>query len=89
VWIWIILWYALASAAAALMYGWDKRQARRGRWRIPESRLLLAEMAGGWPGAMLARHMLRHKTRHRRLIAISWMMAILHLGVWLAIALLP
>ena len=30
-------------------------------WRVPESSLHLGELFGGWPGAFLAQHKLRHK----------------------------
>jgi uncharacterized membrane protein YsdA (DUF1294 family) len=43
-------------------YRSDKRRAEAGEWRIPESMLHMAELAGGWPGAFLAQRMFRHKT---------------------------
>src|SRR5215469_3304971 len=42
-------------------YRTDKRRAEAGEWRIPESTLHMAELAGGWPGAFLAQRMFRHK----------------------------
>src|SRR5215469_3926244 len=43
-------------------YRSDKRRAEAGEWRIPESMLHMAELAGGWPGAFLAQQRFRHKT---------------------------
>jgi uncharacterized membrane protein YsdA (DUF1294 family) len=43
-------------------YRSDKRRAEAGEWRIPESMLHMAELAGGWPGAILAQRMFHHKT---------------------------
>ncbi len=48
-------WWPLAalltmSLLTVAAYAWDKRQAVRGEWRIPESRLHLLELCGGWPG---------------------------------------
>ena len=55
---------ALASAVAFVAYAIDKRAARRrGARRVPERALHLIALAGGWPGAWLARGLLRHKTR--------------------------
>lgn len=85
---WVLGWYALASLIALALYAIDKRRARRGRWRIPESRLHLAELLGGWPGGLLARSLVRHKTQKRRFLAISWAIVALHALGWLALLLL-
>lgn len=54
--------YAGASLLAFCAYAFDKSAAQRDRWRIPESTLHLYAIAGGWPGALLAQKMLRHKS---------------------------
>lgn len=61
----IMLVYAVMSAVTFAMYAQDKKAAREDRWRIPESTLHLAALAGGWPGALFAQKSLRHKTRKR------------------------
>lgn len=50
------------SVITYLYYGWDKRQAKRGRERIPEKRLHLLAVLGGWPGGLLGQWRLRHKS---------------------------
>src|SRR3569623_1385181 len=57
------LLYALASAAAFTAYAVDKSAARRGRPRLPENTLHVVSLLGGWPGALAARRLLRHKLR--------------------------
>lgn len=60
-------WRLLAGASLVVSlltfvaYGSDKSRAEAGEWRIPESTLHLAELAGGWPGAFLAQRVFRHK----------------------------
>lgn len=55
---------AVLSATAFAAFAVDKRAARRrGARRVPERTLHLLALAGGWPGAWLARGLLRHKTR--------------------------
>ncbi|MBL7252176.1 DUF1294 domain-containing protein [Alcanivorax marinus] len=53
----------LMSALGFSLYGLDKRASTRGGWRTSEARLHLVELLGGWPGALLAQRVFRHKTR--------------------------
>lgn len=54
--------YALASLVCFGMYAADKAAAKAGRWRTSESQLLLAGLACGWPGAIVAQKLMRHKS---------------------------
>lgn len=47
-------------------YGWDKRKARKGAWRTPESSLLLMAVLGGSLGAIAGMRIFRHKTLHKK-----------------------
>ena len=64
-WSWIGALSVVDFAAAA----WDKRQARRGRGRVPESTLLGLALLGGSPGLVLAMLVVRHKTRKPAFLA--------------------
>ena len=55
--------YLASSAAAFLLYAWDKQAARAGRRRIRENTLHLLALLGGWPGAAVAQRVLRHKSQ--------------------------
>lgn len=49
-----------------LVYGIDKFKATKGKWRIPESTLLLLAVLGGSIGAWLGMRVWRHKTQHKK-----------------------
>jgi len=44
--------------------GWDKRCARKGKWRVPEATLLLFGLIGGCFGLIAGMSVFRHKTKH-------------------------
>ena len=61
----IIIFYLLViNAVAFIVYGIDKFKARKGRWRIPETTLLLLAIVGGSIGAWLGMKAWHHKTMH-------------------------
>ena len=68
----------VVSLVAMGFYAWDKRKARRQEWRIPEATLQLWALAGGWPGALLAQRLFRHKTSKFSFQAVFWAIVALH-----------
>lgn len=80
--------YALVSVIAFLLYGLDKRAATRGGWRTSEARLHLFELLGGWPGALLAQRVFRHKTRKAEFQVVFYLAVATNLGAlgWLLCA---
>lgn len=58
----------------------DKTRARNGECRIPESALLGLAFIGGTPGAYLARHLFRHKTRKQPFSAYLTIIALIQIG---------
>jgi uncharacterized membrane protein YsdA (DUF1294 family)/cold shock CspA family protein len=68
----VLVAYGLLSGAAVLTYRADKSAAKQGRWRTPESTLHAVALLGGWPGALVARHALRHKTIKQPFRTIFW-----------------
>lgn len=77
--------YLGASAVAYLAYWLDKSAARADQWRTKESTLHLLGLVGGWPGALLAQRVLRHKSRKRSFQLVFWPSVILNCGAlwWL------
>jgi uncharacterized membrane protein YsdA (DUF1294 family) len=64
--------YGVLSLTLFVMYGVDKAAARRGGRRTPEIALHLFSVAGGWPGALVAQRVFRHKTRKTSFQTIFW-----------------
>ncbi|MCE8027704.1 DUF1294 domain-containing protein [Halomonas daqingensis] len=81
----LIAAYALLSVITFAMYGIDKAAAGKGRRRTPEATLLFAGLIGGWPGALIAQRLFRHKTRKQPFQAIFWGGVVMNCGVvgWL------
>ena len=58
----VLLLYLGASVLAFTAHWLDKSAARYGRWRTAERTLYLFGLAGGWPGALFAQRIFRHKS---------------------------
>ena len=73
------------SAASYIAYAIDKSAAQNQRWRTPESTLHLLALAGGWPGALVAQQVLRHKTKKASFRMVFWLTVVLNcaLAGWL------
>ncbi len=83
----VALGYGVMSIAAYYAYKNDKQAAKAGGWRTNEGTLIVMGLIGGWPGALIARHRFRHKTRKvafqlaywlsvgLNLLALAWLLA--------------
>jgi uncharacterized membrane protein YsdA (DUF1294 family)/cold shock CspA family protein len=82
----IFLIYLAASPVTFIAYAVDKSAARKGRWRTKEGTLHLLALIGGWPGALVAQSVLRHKSRKQPFRAIFWLTVILNCAAlaWLS-----
>ncbi len=82
----IPLVYAVMSIVAFTAYALDKRAAQAGQWRTGEGALILLGLLGGWPGALIAQEMFRHKTRKQPFRAVFWASVALNIAavVWFA-----
>ncbi len=81
--IWVLVLYPAMSVATFFLYLLDKRAALEGTWRVRETTLLLAGMLGGWPGAVVAQQVLRHKNRKWEFQAAFWCLAVLNIAIFL------
>ena len=77
------------SLVTFVVYGIDKRQAKKGGRRISEARLHWLALLGGWPGAWAGQQFFRHKTQKLAFRVIFWAIVVLHvalISIFVAIA---
>ena len=61
----LLLYYLLIiNAAGLLLMLVDKWKAKKNRWRVRESTLLLVAALGGSVGCLIGMYLFRHKTLH-------------------------
>lgn len=65
--------YMAMSLATFIVYFGDKRAARLGQARVSETTLHGLALACGWPGALLAQQLLRHKTASPSFLTRFWL----------------
>ena len=63
-WTVLLVWLAVINLLPFIVYGADKRRARKGKWRVPEKTLFLLPLLGGSIGALLGMRVFHHKTKH-------------------------
>lgn len=81
----LAVYLAVINLATFIVYGADKRRARKGKWRVPEKTLFLLPLLGGSVGALLGMRVFRHKTRHWYFVwgIPAILLAQIALAVWL------
>jgi uncharacterized membrane protein YsdA (DUF1294 family)/cold shock CspA family protein len=81
--------YSAMSTATFIVYWLDKRAARKqgrgGDGRVAENTLHALSLACGWPGALLAQHLLRHKSVKREFRRLYWLTVVLNIAAVVAI----
>ncbi len=70
----------LSSLVSFVLYGFDKQRARTDGQRVPEKRLHVLALLGGWPGATLGQQFFRHKTVKTRFRIVFWGTVACHLA---------
>ena len=84
-WTVLLVWLAVINLLTFIVYGADKRRARKGKWRVPEKTLFLLPLLGGSVGALLGMRVFHHKTKHWYFVwgVPAILLAQLALAVWL------
>ena len=90
-WRWQVPWtiagiYLALSILTFVLYAADKRAAQSNRWRTPENTLLIIGLVGGWPGAVVAQQLLRHKTKKLSFRAKFWSTVIINVVAFTLVA---
>jgi uncharacterized membrane protein YsdA (DUF1294 family) len=83
---WADLLYAGASVLCFAFYAIDKAAARAGRERISESMLLSLGFVGGWPGAIVAQQLFRHKTAKRSFRIRFWLSVAANIALFVGLS---
>lgn len=76
----LYIYLAIINVVAFTAYGLDKWKAKKSKWRIPESTLILFAAIGGALGAYAGMKCFRHKTQHKKFTIL----VPLFLIVWIA-----
>ena len=73
------LFYICMSIITFLVYAMDKSSARKDGQRTSENRLHMLALLGGWPGALYAQQLLRHKSIKQPFRSIFWLTVALNI----------
>lgn len=79
---WAALVYCGASLVCFAFYAADKWAAVAKRWRVSEATLLGLGLLGGWPGAIAAQQVFRHKTSKASFRSAFWVTVILNVAAF-------
>lgn len=82
---WVLAAYVMLGVVSSGVYGFDKRAAQRGDWRVPETTLHSIDVIGGIAGGLLGQVVFRHKTRKGMFVLLTGLICSVHV---VAIALL-
>ena len=75
----VVVYYALINITLFIMMAIDKRKARKSKWRISETTLLLTGLLGGAVGGLLAMKLVHHKSRKAYFYMVYICAVIIHI----------
>lgn len=84
--LWLVGLYLVTSLICFVLYWTDKRRARFGGWRISERTLLFWGIIGGWPGAIVAQQVLRHKTQKKSFREAFWATVVVNVALFVLLS---
>ncbi|MCC6200294.1 MAG: cold shock and DUF1294 domain-containing protein [Moraxellaceae bacterium] len=78
-----VLWLYLGmSLVTFVLYAMDKSAAKKGAYRTPENTLHMLALLGGWPGALYAQQLLRHKSSKQSFRVVFWITLALNVAAF-------
>jgi len=83
---WVAGLYLAASVVCFVVYVVDKSAAVAGRWRVSESTLIFLGLVGGWPGAIVAQQVSRHKSNKVAFRSAFWGSVVLNVLAFIALS---
>lgn len=78
----VLALYLGTSLITLFTYAFDKSAAATKQWRTQESTLHFFSLLGGWPGALAAQRLLRHKSAKPSFQATFWVTVVLNCGAF-------
>lgn len=83
---WVAGVYCVASVVCFVVYAIDKSAAAAERRRVREDTLLVLGLLGGWPGAIVAQQVLRHKSNKASFRASFWLTVIINVLAFIVLS---
>ena len=83
----LVCYLLIVNVLAFVLYGIDKRKARRDKYRISEGTLLWMARFGGGVGSWIGIRRFHHKTKHKRFViavpfwTIVWVVGVVYLVI--------
>lgn len=77
----VVMWFLLINVLTLALYGADKMAARKGMRRVPEAKLLVFGVTGGWPGAIVGQQLFRHKTQKQPFKTYFFLSVVVSIGM--------
>lgn len=77
----MLIYYGVINLFTFLLWGFDKTQAIRHNYRVPEKWLFILTLLGGCFGALAGMLVFRHKTRKTLFWVLVGLACVIHLGI--------
>lgn len=79
--LYVLAFYFIVSVVTFTIYAVDKSAAKNNRWRTRENTLHFFSLLGGWPGALCAQILLRHKSKKLSFKVVFWITLTLNVSL--------
>ena len=77
----LLIYFGVMTVLTVILTVYDKLSAKAGKWRVPETTLLLTGLFGGAFGEFVTMQIIRHKTQHRKFMILLPLEIVLHVAL--------
>ena len=77
----LLFHFPLINLFTFVIYGIDKKRAKKGEWRIPEIQIHSMEILGGTIGAFIGQRVFHHKNKKKSFLAIFWAVSCIQIAL--------